>query len=570
MGVPKFFAWLIRNYKGKQLVFQKEKLNIEAINWLLIDTNCLIHPICFKVLAEEQTKGTEINFKSLQNKMGNAVIDYIDKLVSYVEPTVGVYIAIDGPVCCAKIKQQRQRRYRSVHDKMLFDKIKEKHNKQIPYFWNNSGISPGTKFMNGIHNKILDWSSKQKIKVIYSSANTPGEGEHKLLDFIKDNNKQKLDLSYVTYGLDADLIFLMLVTKLDKLYLLREAQQFEQSASKDQLNFVSMKVMRDCIYDTFNKSINKSNKNNQQTINKQDNQIINKDRVINDFIFLCYFLGNDFLPHILALDISKNGVEYLVNKYSETFNEQLDYLVSVDMKNINQPFIEKFINKLSSEEDSILTKNFSKVYKNKYQGSDDYEKELFKIENLLFKIDDPIGVGVNSNYRNNYYKHYFDVNDDELEEFVEKLVKHYLRGVKWVSQYYFHKIIDWDWYYSYDYPPFITDIAKYMCNMNNITFKETKPMTPLEQLLIILPPQSKYLLPKEFVRLTNNPNSSLAHLYPIDFEIDFLYKHRYWEGIPKLPPLEIKLVRHAFKKYKDELTQDELNRNRLDKEFIFN
>jgi 5'-3' exonuclease len=55
-------------------------------------------------------------------------------------------------------------------------------------------------------------------------------------------------------------------------------------------------------------------------------------------------------------------------------------------------------------------------------------------------------------------------------------------------------------------------------------------------------------------------------LYPVDFQIDFLYKHRYWEGIPQLPPLEINLVRYAYKKYKDELTKDEIHRNRLDKD----
>ena len=257
MGVPKFFAWLLRNYKKKNFVFQKEKIALEPIDWLLIDTNCLIHPKCFEILAEEQKK-ENINFKSLQNKMMNHSIEYIEKIIKYVDPIKGIYIAIDGPVCCAKMKQQRQRRFRSVHDKKLFDKIKKKHNVPIPYYWNNSAISPGTKFMEKLNIKIINWINKfkkdNKIKIIYSSANVPGEGEHKLLDFIKKNKKS--DFSYVTYGLDADLIFLMLVTNSDKVYLLREAQQFESNASKDQLNFVNMKIMKDCIYDTFKKEIN--------------------------------------------------------------------------------------------------------------------------------------------------------------------------------------------------------------------------------------------------------------------------------------------------------------------------
>ena len=564
MGVPKFFAWLMRNYKKSKFVFQKEKIDyFEIIDWLLIDTNCLIHPICFKTLAEEQSKNIKINFKSLQNKMMNNVIEYIELLIRYVNPTNGIYIAIDGPVCAAKMKQQRQRRFRSVYDKNLFDKIKKKHEIEIPYYWNNSAISPGTKFMEKLHKKIIVWakeySTKNNIKIIYSSSNVPGEGEHKLLDFIKKNKNN--DLSYVTYGLDADLIFLMLVTKSDKVYLLREAQQFDSSASKDQLNFVSLKIMKDCIYKTFEKYI----------LNKLEitNISINKNRIINDFIFLCYFLGNDFLPHILSLDINKNGIEYIIEKYADVYSQQFNYILSENTKIINQDFIKSFLEKLAFNEESILIKNFNNKKKRRIEGETDYEKELYKIDNLLFKIPDPIGIGVNSNYRNNYYKIKFNLNDDEIEEFVKKMVHHYLIGVKWVMFYYFDKIPDWDWYYPYDYPPFICDIYKYLINFDDVNFFEGKPMTPFEQLLNILPPQSaKYLLPKSLVKLTSSNNSSLIHLYPSSIEIDFLYKHKYWEGIPKLPQLEIKLVRHSYSKYKNEIDEDDLKRNRIETEII--
>jgi 5'-3' exonuclease len=566
MGVPKFFAWLMRNYKKSKFVFQKEKIDLEPIDWFLIDTNCLIHPTCFKILAEEQNSKTNINFKSLENKMMNAVIEYIEKLIKYVDPKKGIYIAIDGPVCCAKMKQQRQRRFRSVHDKMLFDRIKEKHGVEIPFYWNNSAISPGTKFMNKLHNKIISWAkeyiTKNNIKIIYSSSNVPGEGEHKLLDFIKKNKKQ--DLSYVTYGLDADLIFLMLVTKSDKVYLLREAQQFDPKASKDQLNFVSLKIMRECIYKTFEKYILEND-------NAEITEIsINKDRIINDFIFLCYFLGNDFLPHILSLDINKNGIEYILEKYADTYLQQFNYILSEDTKSINQLFIRAFLEKLAFSEESILIENFNEKRKFRMEGDNEYQKELFKIDNLLFKIPDPIGVGVDSNYRNNYYKHYFNVDISEMESFVEKMVKQYLIGVKWVMFYYFHKIPDWTWFYPYDYPPFITDIYKYLINFDDIKFKEGKPMDPFEQLLNILPSQSaKYLLPKNLVKLVTLSNSSLIHLYPLDVDIDFLYKHKYWEGIPKLPPMEIKLVKHSYLKYKDEIDEVDKKRNIIENDIFF-
>ena len=561
MGVPKFFSWLMKNYKKSNFIFQKEKINIESIDWFLIDTNCLIHPTCFKILDEEKGK-KQINFKSLENKMINAVIEYMEKLIKYVNPLKGIYIAIDGPVCCAKMKQQRQRRFRSIYDKNLFDKIKKKHNIEIPYYWNNSAISPGTKFMEKLHDKVIYWAKdyikNKNIKIIYSSSNVPGEGEHKLLDFIKKNKKD--DFSYVTYGLDADLIFLMLVTKSDKIYLLRESQQFDSKLSKDELNFVSLKIMRNCIYNTFEKYIS----NKSEIINIS----INKNRIINDFIFLCYFLGNDFLPHILSLDINKNGIEYIIKNYAEVYLEKLDYILNDT--NINQDFIKIFLEKLSSNEENILSKNFNNKKKFRIDGETEYDREMFKINNLLFKINDPIGIGINSDYRNKYYKHYFNVDDDEIEEFVEKIVKHYLIGIKWVMFYYFDKIPDWTWYYPYDYPPFISDINKYLINLNDIHFNEGKPMTPFEQLLNILPPQSaEYLLPTNLVKLTTLSNSSLIHLYPLNIDIDFLYKNRYWEGIPKLPCMEVKLVRYIYSKYKDEIDKKDKSRNNITNEIIF-
>ena len=74
---------------------------------------------------------------------------------------------------------------------VVSNKIKIKHNKPLTYYWNNSAISPGTKWMEKLHSKIIEWCSKQEYKIIYSSANTAGEGEHKLLQFIRNNKENK-------------------------------------------------------------------------------------------------------------------------------------------------------------------------------------------------------------------------------------------------------------------------------------------------------------------------------------------------------------------------------------------
>ena len=49
-------------------------------------------------------------------------------------------------------------------------------------------------------------------------------------------------------------------------------------------------------------------------------------------LFLCYLLRNDFLSHILALDIARNGIECVISKYCETFTDKQNYILSSDTK----------------------------------------------------------------------------------------------------------------------------------------------------------------------------------------------------------------------------------------------
>jgi 5'-3' exonuclease len=384
----------------------------------------------------------------------------------------------------------------------------------------------------------------------------------------------------VIYGLDADLIFLALSTESDKIYLLREANEINKNESKEVLNYVSIKIMRQSIVNTMHEylinSIDEIFNNKNKNIYGFDN--LNPIKIVNDFIFMCYFLGNDFLPHIPSLDIHQNGIESLIISWVETVNEfvleknKIEYLLNG--LEINSDFMYRFINKLKISEEDILRNNFTKGKKRMTCDGDAYEKEVFRIENLQFKIHDPIQLGSDNyeQYRERYYYHYWNVGKEELDEFSEKLVIHYLLGIKWVTNYYFDTCPSWDWYYPFEHPPFISDIAKHLdkININKTNFKLGEPLKPYMQLLAVLPPQSSYLLPLNISKLMTNPKSSLIYLYPQEFKQDFINKKKYWMGIPKLPPLDIKQIKYSYFKYKNELTKEELERNESKKVFEIN
>jgi 5'-3' exoribonuclease 2 len=572
MGVPGFFLWLLKNYKKERFILKKSLTkdknilnDLNNIDYFLVDTNCMIHPVCFKVLAENP-KIHDID--KLHRKMYKACIEYLEKIIMIADPKKGIYIAIDGVAPISKIKQQRSRRFKSVYDRDLYNNIRKKYDKEIPFYWTNSCITPGTKFMREldcIMKEFLEkYSKKHKLKILYSSCYTPGEGEHKLLQYIYKYPEYK----YVTYGLDADLIFLTLATGKDDIYLLREANQINRN--KTGFDFVSLNIMKNAIFNSFNSVL-------IQNLEFSDENIeLNKTNIINDFIFICYLMGNDFLPHLPSLDIYQNAIDVLIDKYIECYYELREYMI-VD-KNINTKFFKKLIEELYLIEEEVLVNNYSNKKKNRFRcdSNDPYDKEIAKIENLMFKIDDPVNLGLGqlNEFRERYYSYYFHVESDDIDAFADKMVEEYLIGLKWVTLYYFDSCPSWDYYYPYDYPPFITDIYNYVKNKENIfsdiTFESSQALAPYEQLLCVLPKQSNFLLPKPLRKLMLNLNSSLAHLYPIKYNIDLIGKKKYWMGIPQLPPLEIDLVKKVIKKYYSKLSESDMEYNKVKDINIYN
>jgi 5'-3' exonuclease len=557
MGVPGFFLWLWKKYKSQNFVFTKDKIPdidkkyIENIDYFLLDMNCMIHPICFETLAScHKDENYKYDIKRLEKQMMMNVIAYLEKMIDIVQPKKGIYLAIDGVAPVAKMKQQRLRRYKSINDKALFDNIKRKHNKQIPFFWSNSAITPGTDFMIELTKIINEWKETQTLEIIFSSSDEPSEGEHKLLQFIRNNNINNNNYNYMVYGLDADLIFLMLATQLDTIYLMREDNQMENSKGQERMNFVSIRTMKKCIINSMMMIHHHDNNDN-------DNNDSHENQLVDDFIFICYLMGNDFLPHIPALDIYSNAIDKLLEIYKSISG----YIIDRNTLNINNDIFFEFITKLASSEEKDIIESFGEGNRKKKrycQSTNPYDIEVFKIENMQFKVDDPImlGCGPMKEWRERFYSHHYFVEPTEIDNFIIKMVKSYYMGLKWVTLYYFDKCPSWDYFYSFDHAPFLNDIIiagnalHYKPNFESIKFMPSFPLTPYEQLLIVLPKMSAYLLPEPLRKIMTNPNSSAAHLYPNEFKLDMIGKKKYWMCNPILPNLEINLIKKMFEKYK--------------------
>jgi len=511
MGVPGFFAWILKHKVLSDEILIK-KLN-EKVYELYIDANCLFHPICNNVL--ENTK--EKNVFKIEEQMISEIILYIKKLISFVNPEK-VFIAVDGVAPMAKIIQQRKRRYKAVNDNNLKNKIKKKYI-EINNLWSNMSITPGTLFMEKLHRSL----KKEFSMYEYSSYHEPSEGEHKILNKII-NSKENIN---VVYGLDADLFFLMFASGKKNIYLLREQDKSES------LQYVSI----------------------DNTIKKILNIVECDSNFINDFIFICYLLGNDFVPNLPTIDIKRGGLDILIELYKENF-EKFGNIVN-ENKTINTNSFYNLLKKIYKKEHSIILDTKNDNIKHCFE-TDPMKKELWNLENLrTFKIIDPIKQE-EDNWECRYYNFYFHRTDTE---FISEICNEYLKGLMWIFNYYFFSGKNWNWYYPYHTSPCLIDIIKYLekIDMNSYHFEPSKPLKPLEQLMLVIPPQHVELLPKSYQKLINDDNSPIISMYPVKIDLDMINKDMLWRCIPILPTLDINKILKELKN--KTLSKDEKIRN---------
>ena len=538
MGVPGFFAWLLRSNKNK---FLKDKINTN-IDYLFLDTNGLIHPQCFKILNENQKFN---NLYELENMMLKQITDYIDFIVDYVKPNKMLYIAIDGVAPMAKIKHQRHRRYKSVVDTENINNIKLKHNIDIPKHWSNACITPGTAFMTRITETITEHVKNINCpQVIFSSALIPGEGEHKIMSYIR-NNEFTEDTTFGVYGLDADLIFLSLATNKKNIYLLREYSEIDKLKVDLPFVWVSIDLLKECINNIFLK------------------KEIQHEFIINDFIFICYLLGNDFLPNIPSISIYDNGIDKLLSIYCKAYKKlkkdeplQLISIIENDI-NINFEFLKKIFYLLMLEENDVIREQWKKSLLPKNPPiSSAYLTDVWNYENLNFYIEDFVSIGSDTpkEWQTRYYKEYF-----QSARNIPTICQNYIEGLYWIATYYFIDCKMWKWYYKFDHAPFISTLYHFLNNelLRKFKLKNDLPITPLEQLVIVIPRKLDYLLP---IEISNLMTLELSHYCPLQYNIDYVIKKKNWQGVPILPDFDYKIIKNTIReRLKKNLSIDTIN-----------
>jgi len=555
MGIPAYFRHLITNYNDIVFRLQDSKYHFDNIDRLFFDLNCAIHP-CAKKIIDNYTFSEHIR-QSYEKKIINETIQYIVKIINITKPKELVYIAIDGVAPRAKMEQQRTRRFKSIKEKSIIRNIKKTYDKHFndSDVWDTNAITPGTIFMQKLSDELKHFIMYDKLfkdlKVIFSDSNHPGEGEHKIMNYMK-NNSNYID---VIYGLDADLIMLAMIPD-NNIYLLRESLHFGKSLDIDDVDFLflDIKKLENYLLQEF-----------EQLIEGPYDNYSFRRALIDDYIFLCFLLGNDFIPHSPSLSIKNNGVNTLLKIYKKVYDRYGKNLVNRNTLRINHKMLSSIFRELFNIEEDMLIKKSKKLSKfranfNKCETLLDRKLEEFNKYPLFHKdMERKLQLG-KDNWIERYYREIFLIDRENYKI----ACKNFIESLVWTFKYYFSDCPSWEWYYKYRHAPPFEDLCKYLeddlLDINNIRFKKSKPYTPFRQLFTVLPQASANLMPKSYSHLMLNGDINIASFFPIDFKVDTLFNIFYWQCLPILPIIDNELIFKTIKKCI--LTKEEKHRNK--------
>jgi hypothetical protein len=310
-------------------------------------TMVMMHPEAFKSkwLNSYDNLYIDINFAlhhvhygtTNQNQILYKFFSFIEKFVIMFGPTRSITIAGDGCAPLSKLLLQRQRRLDTSRGE-----IKNLESSSLIF-------SPGTVFMNTIQQKLEVFM--EKIKLAYNidieyMIPCSGEAEHKLKEAIMKNIEKNINDTHILISNDADNVAMFGtfdINSYSKIFICCNIKNIEILSMGALMNSHTQKYG---ITKTFGL----------------------------DFTFISILMGNDYLPKISFIDLTKAWTAY--RKWHREYKEGL----ILDNKNINVGFFVGILN-------SVIA-NTKQHYIFKF-GINDYNSLIYAnyTEGLLWCLD---------------------------------------------------------------------------------------------------------------------------------------------------------------------------------------
>ena len=312
------------------------KMRATKFHNLYMDCNSVIYD------AVREIYNTDLENSASYPHILALICSKIQGYIDQIRPSSNVYIAFDGVAPLEKMEQQRKRRY-------LNDFLEKNGCVEKTSGINTCLITPGTRFMKYLSKYVYEhpFTAPDGAKIIISASDQRGEGEHKLFQHIRDFKDEHLGQNTVIYGLDADLLMLSIFhKKMTTFYVFRETPEYAKSLNMDlkgddghllDINGLCVSIFK------------------EMKMPLDEKAGITLDTRIHDYAFLCFLLGNDFMPRRPEIDVRIDGIQVLMNAYRDTM--QHGKLVNVETAEIIWEQYNKVLAWIAERKDEIMLRH---------------------------------------------------------------------------------------------------------------------------------------------------------------------------------------------------------------------
>lgn len=524
MGVPKFVGSISRSSKYRRAFVNTIPRKVSSFS---LDANGMIHTAMSIVYGygdyENPRVSAQVKKKSLEKQYELVFLAFVELLefaIKETKPHHTLVVAVDGPAVLGKLQQQRGRRYRSA----VLTKA-DSHDTSI--------VTPGTKFMREFDAFFKNWIPKNRHKlppkVIYSSHLVPGEGEHKIMELFRQGDEFVEDGAHLLYGLDADLVFLSLMSPLNNIVLVRE----------NLTKVILIDVLRELL------------------IREAPAEL--KNTAVQDYVALMFMLGNDFLPHGPTHD----SMYEIIETWTQAYYEVLEPLTSQvdEFFVINFEVLPKIIEKFYRTEINLLSLEAQHAENDTQRFPNRFAEIATNNDQRVFDY---------GNFRRAWYFNAIGEktnNETLLERFagasrlpgvedIEAMCLKFIEGMAWCFRYYQTTDVNSRWFYPYHHAPLMIDLMRVLNNPLVVETGETyhEAMAgedytnsvlgygALEQLLAVIPSSSrKVSIPRVLHPLLLRTNSPIIDTFPVGIVVEFdgIEKKDTHFGVPIFPFIDI-------------------------------
>ena len=521
MGIPSYFSHVVREHRdiikklGPRMVFDN----------LYLDSNGIIYDCVHSHPPGEEEKKSDYEARLIKS-----VCQRIHIYIETVRPRNRLVVAFDGVAPVAKLNQQRERRYKAWLQRQVLDGQCGS--------WDTCAITPGTAFMKALGTGVKRHFGSKKygeLRVTVTAADEEGEGEHKIFGAIRAEPDYHCNTTTAIYGLDADLIMLALshLAIAPRLYLYRETPHFIKSIDSTLEPGSSYVVDVPCFAERLGCMLA---------------GLVGKDKdhagLVRDYVFLCFFLGNDFLPHFPSLNIRTGGIERLMGTYRKLCAKREFQMLTAsgtEGARVNWRSVRQLVNALAeSEREAFIEENAVRDRRSRQptrmrDGDNPQETRLL---NIPIK-ERGVEVFINPDedgWQWRYYKALFDMEIDCERK--KAICVNYLEGLEWTLAYYTGGCKSWRWTYAYPYPPLFSDLAQFVPYFDTdfVAGDESSAVSPLTQLSYVLPRANLDLLPS---KLFKTLIAERPYWYQERVQLIWAYCRYFWETHAILPEIDI-------------------------------